>query len=93
MARRPRSAGARLALGASGALLTIAFVVAALLPGRAHAMFWMPGGMAPDKVPPAVASDIPFVQCQVCRLVIKEAARLADNLRKDAAAKPGKKVS
>jgi hypothetical protein len=81
---RPGRRGGRLALAATA-------ILAATLPG-ARAQFGMPGGMAPDKVPPAVASDIPFVACQVCRLVIEEAARLADGVRQDAAAKPGKKV-
>lgn len=72
--------------------IALAMVVVAVGTTGAHAQFGMPGGMTPDKVPPAVASDIPFVKCQVCQLVIKEAARLTEDLRKETAAKPGKKV-
>jgi hypothetical protein len=89
--RRGLLTAAMLPLAVATTLLLLA-----ALPPCARAQFGggmgMPGGMAPDKPPPAVASDIPYVRCQVCRLVVKEAARLADDLRKEAAAKPGKKV-
>jgi hypothetical protein len=89
--RRARSKASS-SLAATLVAALAALTAVALLPTAARAQFGMPGGMAPEKPPPAVTTDIPYVRCQVCKLVVKEAARLADDLRNEAAAKPGKKA-
>lgn len=65
------------------AALLLAAPVAAMFPG-------MGGNKPPPKVP-AVKADIPFIKCQVCEAIIKQAREVVKDLR--AGLKPKQKVT
>jgi hypothetical protein len=89
----PRPCGVRLAAAAALLLLAAAGQQAAAqfgggMPPGMGGMGGMGGGEPPKAM--AVKSDIPFIRCQVCEALVKQAYRHTKAER--AALKPGQKV-